>query len=142
MRSRTGTKLYAVRDKSGKFKDIQRYSKAHAADIKRTAKAEVESTKDKLVAMEKKVERAAKKAVKSAKAKFEEARTSPRVVSMERKVSRAAKKAVRSVRTSLTDTVAAVKAAAKKISRKVKAAGPAAKKAAKKAPARRSAKKA
>lgn len=34
-RSSSGTKLYAVRDKSGKFKDIQTYARAHAADIKR-----------------------------------------------------------------------------------------------------------
>ncbi len=29
-----GTKLYAVRDKSGKFKDIQTYKRAHAAELK------------------------------------------------------------------------------------------------------------
>lgn len=34
-RSKTGKKLYAVRDKSGRFKDIQQYSRAHAMDIKR-----------------------------------------------------------------------------------------------------------
>jgi hypothetical protein len=34
-RSSTGKKLYAVRDKSGRFKDIQQYSRAHAMDIKR-----------------------------------------------------------------------------------------------------------
>jgi hypothetical protein len=39
MRSRSGTKLYAVRDKSGKFKDIQSYKKAHAADLRQTSKA-------------------------------------------------------------------------------------------------------
>ncbi len=39
-RSSKGTKLYAVRDKEGKFKDIQTYKRAHAADIKRTSKAE------------------------------------------------------------------------------------------------------
>ena len=32
MRSRTGTKLYAVRDESGQFKDIQTYERAHGAD--------------------------------------------------------------------------------------------------------------
>jgi hypothetical protein len=40
LRSSKGTKLYAVRDKSGKFKDIQSYKKAHGADIKRKSKAE------------------------------------------------------------------------------------------------------
>jgi hypothetical protein len=39
-RSRSGKKLYAVRGKSGQFKDIQSYKKAHSADIKRQAKKE------------------------------------------------------------------------------------------------------
>jgi hypothetical protein len=39
-RSRSGTKLYAVRDKRGRFVDIQTYKRAHAADIKRKSKAE------------------------------------------------------------------------------------------------------
>ena len=39
-RSAKGTKLYAVRDKTGQFKDIQTYKRAHAADLKRTSKAE------------------------------------------------------------------------------------------------------
>ena len=38
--SSKGKKLYAVRDKSGKFKDIQQYSRAHAMDIKRKSKSE------------------------------------------------------------------------------------------------------
>lgn len=32
-RSSKGTKLYAVRDKKGRFKDIQTYKRAHAADL-------------------------------------------------------------------------------------------------------------
>ncbi len=39
-RSSKGTKLYAVRDKSGKFKDIQTYKRAHTADMRRKAKDE------------------------------------------------------------------------------------------------------
>ena len=39
-RSAKGTKLYAVRDKKGKFKDIQSYKRAHGADVKRAAKKE------------------------------------------------------------------------------------------------------
>jgi DNA-binding protein HU-beta len=39
-RSRTGTKLYAVRDAKGRFKDIQTYERAHGQDIKRRAKGE------------------------------------------------------------------------------------------------------
>jgi hypothetical protein len=40
LRSSKGKKLYAKRDAGGRFKDIQSYAKAHAADIKRTSKAE------------------------------------------------------------------------------------------------------
>ena len=40
MRSSKGTKLYAVRDKSGRFKDIQTYKRAHGMDIKRKSAAE------------------------------------------------------------------------------------------------------
>jgi len=39
-RSSTGTKLYAVRDKKGRFKDIQTYKRAHGADIKRKSAKE------------------------------------------------------------------------------------------------------
>ncbi len=40
-RSVAGTKLYAVRDSKGRFKDIQSYKRAHAADMRRTSKSEV-----------------------------------------------------------------------------------------------------
>ena len=39
-RSSKGTKLYAMRDSKGRFKDIQTYKRAHAADLKRTSKSE------------------------------------------------------------------------------------------------------
>lgn len=39
-RSSTGTKLYAVRDAKGRFKDIQTFKRAHGADLKRKGKAE------------------------------------------------------------------------------------------------------
>jgi len=39
-RSRTGTKLYALRDSKGRFKDIQTYKRAHGMDIKRKSKKE------------------------------------------------------------------------------------------------------
>lgn len=39
-RSQSGKKLYAVRDKQGKFKDIQSYKKAHGQDVKRKSKKE------------------------------------------------------------------------------------------------------
>jgi len=37
-RSVSGTKLYAVRDSKGRFKDIQIYKRAHSQDIKRKSK--------------------------------------------------------------------------------------------------------
>lgn len=39
-RSSAAKKLYAVRDAKGRFKDIQTYERAHAADLKRKSKAE------------------------------------------------------------------------------------------------------
>jgi DNA-binding protein HU-beta len=39
-RSRTGTKLYAERDKKGRFKDIQTYKRAHSQDVRRKSKKE------------------------------------------------------------------------------------------------------
>jgi hypothetical protein len=39
-RSRTGTKLYPVRDSKGRFKDIQTYKRAYGMDIKRKSKKE------------------------------------------------------------------------------------------------------
>jgi hypothetical protein len=39
-RSSKGTKLYAVRDSRGRFKDIQTYKRAHGQDIKRQSKKE------------------------------------------------------------------------------------------------------
>jgi hypothetical protein len=44
-RSSKGTKLYAVRDKEGRFKDIQTYKRAHGMDIKRKAKVEAPAAK-------------------------------------------------------------------------------------------------
>lgn len=40
LRSSAGKKLYAVRAADGTFKDIQQYSRAHAADIRQDAVAE------------------------------------------------------------------------------------------------------
>jgi len=39
-RSSKGTKLYAVRDSKGRFKDIQTYKRAHGLDIKRGGRSE------------------------------------------------------------------------------------------------------
>jgi hypothetical protein len=44
-RSTAGKKLYAVRDASGQFKDIQTYERAHRADLAKTSKAEAAAGK-------------------------------------------------------------------------------------------------
>jgi hypothetical protein len=44
-RSSKGKKLYAVRDKSGRFKDIQTYERAHRADVKRRSSGERKAAK-------------------------------------------------------------------------------------------------
>jgi len=36
----SGRKLYAVRGKDGRIKDIQTYQRAHAADLRKKSKAE------------------------------------------------------------------------------------------------------
>jgi hypothetical protein len=41
-RSKDGDKLYAVREKDGRFKDIQTYKRAHGQDVKRSSKEERE----------------------------------------------------------------------------------------------------
>jgi uncharacterized protein YjhX (UPF0386 family) len=53
-RSSKGKKLYAVRDASGRFKDIQTYERAHRADLAKTAKAETGKRKGKKKAGRKK----------------------------------------------------------------------------------------
>ena len=60
MYSTGGKKLYAVRDASGKFKDIQQYSRAHAMDIKKGSSAETKAAAKK--AAKKTAKKTAKKA--------------------------------------------------------------------------------
>jgi DNA-binding protein HU-beta len=40
LRSSRGKKLYAKRDRKGRFKDIQSYKRAHGSDMRRKAKKE------------------------------------------------------------------------------------------------------
>ncbi|MEX2127123.1 MAG: hypothetical protein WD871_02620 [Xanthobacteraceae bacterium] len=40
LRSSRGKKLYAKRDRKGRFKDIQSYKRAHGQDVRRRAKKE------------------------------------------------------------------------------------------------------
>lgn len=60
MRSSKGTKLYAVRDKSGKFKDIQTYKRAHTADMRRKSKDELAKKPAKPAAKKAKARKASK----------------------------------------------------------------------------------
>ena len=83
MRSRTGTKLYAVRDEGGKFKDIQTYKRAHSADLRHKSKAEKEAAQGPI---ERNVRKAAKNAVKSVKSSVRGA-----VAAVERMAKRAVK---------------------------------------------------
>jgi hypothetical protein len=46
-RSSSGKKLYAVRDASGRFKDIQTYERAHRADLRKKGTAEKAAAKKK-----------------------------------------------------------------------------------------------
>ena len=39
-RSKSGKKLYAKRSKKGRFADVQKYSRAHGQDVKRSSAAE------------------------------------------------------------------------------------------------------
>ena len=68
-RSTKGKKLYAVRDKTGKFKDIQTYERAHRADLARKSKAELEAAAKKKAAKKKAAKKTAKKATKKKAAK-------------------------------------------------------------------------
>ncbi|MCU0805377.1 MAG: hypothetical protein MUF79_09855 [Burkholderiales bacterium] len=93
MYSSGGKKLYAVRDKTGKFKDIQQYSRAHRMDMARKSKDEVAGASP--------VKKAAKKAAKKVAAKKTAAR-------------KTVKKAASKVRTAVRRVVKAAKKAAKK----------------------------
>lgn len=68
MYSSAGKKLYAKRDASGKFKDIQSYQRAHAADLSRTSAAEA-AAKAAKPKRKKAAKKAAKKVAVRAKAK-------------------------------------------------------------------------
>jgi hypothetical protein len=57
-------KLYAVRDESGKFKDIQTYKRAHTADMRHKSKAEKEAAQGPI---ERRVRKTADDVVKSVK---------------------------------------------------------------------------
>jgi len=116
MRSRSGTKLYAVRDESGKFKNIQTYKRAHVADMRHKSKAEKEAAQGPI---EKKVRNTANAAVKSIKSS---------VMSTVAAVRTVAKRAVKQVSNPQPALKKMVKQAARRTTRK-----PAAKRTAKRA---------
>jgi hypothetical protein len=102
MGSRSGTTLYAVRDESGKFKDIQTYKRAHAAAMRHTSKAEKDAAQGPI---EKQVRKTANDAVKSIKSSVRGAVAS---------VQRAAKRAVKRVSVARPAGKKTVKSAVKK----------------------------
>jgi len=106
MRSRTGTKLYAVRDESGKFKDIQTYKRAHTADMRHKSKAEKEAAQGPI---ERQVRKTADNVVKSVKRSVRGA-----VAAAER----AAKRAVKQVASPPSQGRRTLKKAAKSTPRK------------------------
>ncbi|MBC8046603.1 MAG: hypothetical protein H7Y00_07390 [Fimbriimonadaceae bacterium] len=44
-KSKSGNKLYGLRDDAGQFTDIQSYKKAHGQDVKRKSKEEIAAKK-------------------------------------------------------------------------------------------------
>jgi hypothetical protein len=64
MRSSKGTKLYAVRNADGTFKDIQTYKRAHAADMRHKSAAERGAATKKTAAKKSAARKPAKKAVR------------------------------------------------------------------------------
>jgi hypothetical protein len=57
LRSSKGKKLYAVRDKEGRFKAIQTYTRAHTLDMKRKSKAEIAAAAKKKTKKKKKAKK-------------------------------------------------------------------------------------
>lgn len=73
LRSRSGKKLYAVRNADGSFKDIQTYQRAHAADLRQTSKSEA-AAKSTSTRAKKAVAKTAKQAAGVAERFFAEAK--------------------------------------------------------------------
>ena len=93
-RSSKGTKLYAVRDKEGQFKDIQTFKRAHAQDVKKHSKAEAMADAKAAVA-KKPAKKAAKAAVKKAPAKKAAPKAAKKMAPMKAAKKMPAKKTVK-----------------------------------------------
>lgn len=105
---------------------------------RKTTKRGRAGVNEKLVAVEKRVEKAAKKAVRTARASLDEARANRKLVAIEKKVGRAARKAGHTImHSTLSDAVAAVRRTAKSVARRLSAGGPAAKRSGGRATTRR-----
>ena len=127
MRSSTGTKLYAVRDESGKFEDIQTYKRAHTADMRHKSRAEKEAAQG---PVEKQVRKTAGNVVKAVKRSVKGA-----VAAVERVAKRAIKQVAGPASPGSRTPKVAAKTARKPAAKKVvkKAAKKTAKKTVKKA---------
>jgi hypothetical protein len=97
MYSSGGKKLYAVRDKSGKFKDIQQYSRAHAMDIKKGSDAEAKVVANKAAKKVARKTATGRAAVKAATKKVAKRATSAKkaVSQLVGRIRRAVKRATR-----------------------------------------------
>ncbi len=94
LRSKSGKKLYAVRTDDGKFKDIQSYAKAHAADLRATSKEEIDAgVAAKAVAKAKApAKKTAKKAAKKASKPAAKAAKAPAKKATKKAAKKASKK--------------------------------------------------
>ena len=77
-RSKSGKKLYAVRNKKGEFEDIQTYERAHSRDVKRKSKAEKAAKKKKTAKKKVGKKRSTKKTAKKSSKKKKQAARSPK----------------------------------------------------------------
>jgi hypothetical protein len=104
MYSAGGKKLYAVRDAGGKFKDIQQYARAHAADIKRGSAAEGSAAAKKTAKAAGKAGQAAKKAVTKRPAKSAVSKAVKRVAKGATSAKKAAGALVKRLRSAVART--------------------------------------
>jgi hypothetical protein len=77
MKSRTGTKLYAVRDRGGRFRDVQTYKRAHAADLRQVTPQEIEA---RLAAADRRMRRLGRSAASVMRSSIDDAAEAGRVV--------------------------------------------------------------
>ena len=101
-KSRTGTTRHAVRESSSKFKNMENYRRAHAAERHHLSAAQVRAGLD---AVEKKVERATHSAAQLVRCSMQDAVAAGKVV-----------------RSSMRQAITAVKRATRRVAKRVSAA--------------------